>query len=702
MWAFYKLTVSSLRIAARGCLWSTILATACGYCDIGARAADTPVRVTTYHGDSLRTGWNARETVLTPWSVVMNGFKQQNAVTLDEQADTQPLYVAGQAINGQGVHNVVYVATENNTVYAIDGDTGAVLLSRNLGTPVPMSKLPGKCNQNSDVVGITATPVLNVGTEVMYVITYTLENNAPVYRLHKLALRSLADVDPSVIVSAGAKLTPTNATYKFNPAVSRSRAALLLANGNVYAAFGGFCGADAAITRGWVLGWNAVTLKPLANSLLLNQEATSTNNYFLTGVWMSGYGIAANAAGSLFFVTGNSDPAGTALHVPQSVPESMVKVSPDLSTVQSYFTPAGTGVDYKTLESKYLDFGAGGALVLPRQPGANPDIVVAAGKVGTMYVTNSDDLGGYNQGIAPFHDRIFSSYVVGSCYCGESYFTGSDGIGRVVSSGGNQALVWKIGVNPIPNLTLEAVSAPIPNGADRGFFTTISSNGGTANSQIVWAVGRPTALLSPAKVKLYAFNPSSYDRKGNMATLFSAPAGSWPTTGLANVVPTVANGHVYVASYKKLTIFGISGSDAPGALSQVGFTASSSLLRGLGAHVNVFVDGKFIADTYVGTQTATYSFATSKLAPNVAHLIQLQYNNDLVIPGQDRNLYLTSITVDKQVFLARGKYEVYQSVSHGTFPSRGAIYWNGVVNFNLPASLFPGEVKAASLPGQGQ
>jgi len=445
-----------------------------------------------------------------------------------------------------------------------------------------MAKLPGQCTQNSNIVGITATPVLNVQAQTMYVITYTYENSAPIYRLHALNLSSLGDVVPSVIVSGSGTLSPTNATYNFNPAVSRSRAALLLANGNVYAGFGSFCDLDANISRGWVLGWNAGTLKPLSHAMLLNREATSTNNYFLSGVWMSGYGIAANAAGSLYVVTGNSDPAGTGYHPPLAIGESIVKLSPDLTTVQSYFTPDGTGgVDYKSLDANHLDFGAGGALVLPPQPGPYPNIVVAAGKVGVMYMTNSNDLGGYAQGVPPYHDRIFNSYVIGSCFCGESYFQGADGIGRVVSSGADQAMVWKVGMKPVPNLTQESISAPIANGTNQGFFTTVSSNGTVAKSQVVWAVGRPT-IIAPGIVNLYAVDPSTFDASGNMATLFSGSAGSWPMKGMANLVPLVANGHVYVGSYKRLTIFGVSGSGGSGATDEVGFTASASLLRGGG------------------------------------------------------------------------------------------------------------------------
>src|ERR1700748_2764320 len=115
------------------------------------------VQIGTYHGDGLRTGWTSRETVLTPAAVRGTTFKQLGNVALDAQVDAQPLFVGSQTINGQGVHNVVYIATENNTVYAIDADSGAILLQKNFGAPLPISALPGACSDNGAIVGITAT-----------------------------------------------------------------------------------------------------------------------------------------------------------------------------------------------------------------------------------------------------------------------------------------------------------------------------------------------------------------------------------------------------------------------------------------------------------------------------------------------------------------------------------------------------------------
>jgi len=651
---------------------------------IGPAPAEA-VTISTYHSDGQRTGWNSQETALTPSTVGSAAFKQIGNVALDAQVDAQPLYVGSQTITGQGVHNVLYVATENDTVYAIDADTGAILLQQNFGTPVTIAQLPGACDNNSNIVGITATPVLDTTAQALYFLSYTYENNAAVYRIHALDLRTLTDkMTPTVVTGAGT-LNPSNAKYNFNPSAARSRPALLLANGNVYAAFTSFCDFNANIARGWVLGWNAASLQPLPQPALLNRESTTANNYFLSTVWMSGYGISVDTAGSLFVVTGNGDPSGTAYNPPYGIAESVVKLSSDLTTVQSIFTPAGgAGSDYATLEATDGDFSAGGVMILPVQPGPHPNMAVAAGKFGAMYLMDSNNLGGYNKGAPPYPDAVFNAYTIGSCYCGESYFKATDGIGRVVSSGANTVVVWKVLNGANPALSQESISTPIVNGTNNGFFTTISSNGATAKSQVIWALGRPINT-SPATVNLYAFDPSTVDGSGKMATLVSTAAGSWPQHGRANLVPTVANGKVYVATYKQLAIFGLSGNS-----DVVSFTASGTQAVGVGPLVNVIVDGKTIGTTSVGTASATYSFNTT-LAANVAHDIQIQYTNDTVINGQDRNLILNSIGVDGNTVLATSQYEVYhaQAGGQGDLTSNGNMYWSGTAEFSLPASFFP-------------
>jgi hypothetical protein len=508
----------------------------------GAAAATPGVNVTTYHYDNYRTGWNQNETVLTPAAVRGPTFKMTSFTALDDQVDTQPLIMTGQTIDGHGVHDVVYVTTESDTVYAIDADSGEILKSRTLGTAVPNSSF-GYCGNNGANVGIDGTPVIDAANGVMYVIAYNIRNNVPFYRLHELNLASLGDAVPPVLITAAATLT-NGKTYKFDPYWSRQRPALLLANGNVYAGFGSFCDFTANKSRGWVLGWQAGSMTPLAADQLNNKLAKDPDTFFLSAVWMSGYGLAASPSGDVYFVTGNSDPSGTTIDGVNNIAESTVQISSDLTTVKSLFTPSDAG----TLDQGDTDFGSGGALLLPAQSGQLTNLLVAAGKDGNLYVLDADNLGtGAAGASAPF-----GSVNIGGCWCGQSYYTASDGEGRVVSSGGNNVDVWRVKTGPNPKLVLVKSSAGISGAQDPGFFTAVSTNGTTAHTGVIWAVGRADGTAAE-NVSLNAFDADTG------ATLFTGNAGTWPNTGgNANIAPVVANGKVYVASYEGLAIYGLS------------------------------------------------------------------------------------------------------------------------------------------------
>lgn len=296
--------------------------------------------ITTYHYDNFRTGWNSHEKTLTPANVGSSKFQLLSTTSLDDQVDAQPLVLTRQSIKGKGVHDVVYIATENNSVYAIDANSGAVLRQTNLGLPVPRTTLPGQCTNGGPNLGINSTPVIDPATRTIYLIAYTYVNSTPNWYVHALDPSSLADTVTPVLVTAENQLT-NGTTYTFNAHEARNRAGLLLANGKLYAGFASFCDYDANLSRGWVLGWQEGTLTPLAANELTNQNATSTNNFFLSAVWMSGYGLAASAAGDVYFITGNADPAGNDYNPPYNIQESVVQMSSDLTTIKHLFTPVG-------------------------------------------------------------------------------------------------------------------------------------------------------------------------------------------------------------------------------------------------------------------------------------------------------------------------------------------------------------------------
>ncbi|MDQ6665533.1 MAG: hypothetical protein M3Z23_14215 [Acidobacteriota bacterium] len=458
-------------------------------------------------------------------------------MALDDVVYAQPLVVPDVAIAG-GKHDVVYVVTENNTIYAIDGDTGSILLTRNLGSTVPLAALPGACNNNGPRVGIESTPVIDLSHHAIYLISYTKIKERPAYLLYAVDLSTLGDQARPVVVSASHTLADGSA-FVFNAANQRQRAALLLANGNVYAGFASWCDHPNG-SRGWLLGWRAFDLKPLAANILDDRLATSPVSH-LSSIWMSGYGMAADASGHLYFATGNSN-EGTH-NSSSNLSESVVKVAADLTHVAAFFTPSNVNF----LDQRDIDLGSGGVLLLPDQPGKIPHLAAAAGKDGRMFLINREHLGGFSATT----DNNLGTYSIGSCWCGQSYY-----LNNIVSSGDNQIGVWR--VNTSPKLSLTKISSSIstggPAGDNGGFFTAVSSNG--ASNVMIWAVSRQRNGTPP--VTLFAFQPVA--GSGQLKLLFQSTAGNWnlpsPSDANPNIVPVVANGHVYVASYKELDVFG--------------------------------------------------------------------------------------------------------------------------------------------------
>lgn len=529
------------------------------------------VEVITYHYNNLRTGWNENEHTLKPSNVNASSL---HVLTLqlddaNDQVDTQPLIVRKVHIAG-GKHDVAYVTTENNSVYAIDADTDTKLLKVNLGTAVP--PLWG-CGNNGPVVGIDGTPAIDLITGTMYVIAYIQDpqhGGSPEYYVHALDISTLSDkVTPRLVSATG--MNSQNQPLQFQALYQRQRPGLLLQNGNIYAGFGSFCDWGGTNSRGWVLGWQAGTLNPLASNDLNNTQVSEPHNMFLSSVWESGYGLAGDPNGNVYFTTGNSDWSGTTYdgctNIQESVvrlPGSLVRNCPAMPPPNpSLFTPANEA----GLDNGDVDLGSAGVMALPDQAGSVPRLLVANGKDGSMFLLNRDNLGGFtasNAGALGGPQTIGIGNGFG-CWCGPTYF--DDGTPHVVSSGGgwtngwgsgtvlNSLQLWNVQTSPSPQLVKTATGSMPETIQDPGFFTTVSSHG--KNDAIIWAVSRPLVSTGNNTVWLYAFNATPSGN--NLQPLFpGAVAGSWPNLGgNANIVPVVANGKVYVASYRELDIFHI-------------------------------------------------------------------------------------------------------------------------------------------------
>jgi hypothetical protein len=598
--------MQKLLILASVLFWSVVM----------LRSGAAQTAVTTYHYDNLRTGWNQTETVLTTTNVNQQNFVLLHTVQLDvqlyDQVDAQPLFVPSQYIAPNsdsltgGTYDVVFVATESNNVYAIDASAGVIVNRKNLGSPVPQAVVGGSFNGPN--VGIYGTPVIDPETQTLYVIAFVYVNGTPTYQLHALDLSTFADKGNSPLTVSPptapiSQLLTDGTTFTFSTGVEQQRAGLVLffervrrgtpphfaAVAHLYAGFGSFN--DIPPGRGWLLGWTAVngaggiTLAQLPENLLLNTQPTS----FLGGssIWMSGYGIAsaggyssAAAAVSgrggkatqpeLFFTTGNNLPGphdGVT-----NISDSVVRVSGVDASVIGVFTPTNVG----NLDNLDFDFSSGGAMLLPPQAGNFPDLAVAAGKDGNLYLLNRDAISGSGSNTTAVLNPLSpaalqtapaqTAQYLGSCFCGPSYFMGSDGIGRVVTSqgaspgneGGPSSLItWRLVLSPSgqPQLVREGI-APLPTSPTTSFFTVVSSNGTQAGSAIIWAVATtPTTTAGTSAVTLYAFDAVASD--GTLKQLFlPLPAGTWPSNYHSIAVPVVADGKVFVASNNQLFIFG--------------------------------------------------------------------------------------------------------------------------------------------------
>jgi AraC-like DNA-binding protein len=340
------------------------------------------IAVVTQRYDNSRSGANLNETVLMPANVNQNSFGLLFTRAVDGQLYAQPLYVPNLTVNGT-TQNVVFVATENNNVYAFDADNPSAaspLWFVSLGTPVPATAI---CTENTfPDIGITSTPVIDLGASPprMYVVAKTLESDGSIaQRLHVLDITTGHEVSGSPIVIS-ASINSHSGVITFDPVHELNRPALLLYAGYVYLAFSSHC--DANPWYGWVLAYSTSNLS--APPLVLNTAPTNSE----VGIWQSGQGLAADQTG-IYLMTGNGyftySIGGTDLG------DSFIRLTPSLSVVD-YFTPW----DQFALSNADNDFGAGGPLLLPSLPGTPLSLAVGGGKDGRLFVLDRANLGGYN------------------------------------------------------------------------------------------------------------------------------------------------------------------------------------------------------------------------------------------------------------------------------------------------------------------
>jgi hypothetical protein len=614
--------------------------------------AQTFTGVFTQHNDNSRTGQNLGETILTPANVNIKTFGKVFSYPVDGQIYSQPLYVPNVSVPGQGIHNVVYVATQNDSLYAFDADG---LSSKALWqvsfvnpaagiTPVTCtsSHTPNVYCSVYPVAGILSTPVIDPTSGTIYLVARTDNNGAFFQTLHAIDITTGAEKfgGPVNITGSvpGTGQNSKNGVITFPTNVAIQRSGLLLANGRIYIAW-------AAVQHGWIMAYDAQTLQQKA---ILN----TTPNSIGGGVWASGNGLVADASGYIYAAVADggfdANTAGT------DYGDTILKLDASLNLVD-YFTP----LDQDCRAHNDMDLGSGGPMLLPTQPGNVPNELLIAGKGGTpcdlnpadspIYLLNQDSLGQYN--VTQDQDVEEVAGAPGGYWSSPAYWQGASGTyvyyGGVVAEAGDGDYLKTYSVTN--GMLSTAPVAQSTNLFPVGATPSISANG-TSNG-IVWAIDRPDALgVLPGKqaAVLAAYSATPVNGKKIMTTLYtslSAVIQGVPRDrgGCANkmAVPTIANGRVYVGTQNELDVFGLlTAKNGPNLYlgnpcwtfptSSVGTSVSQPLSLTNNGNATLTISNV----TITGTNSADYSQTNTctSLAPGAKCVITVTFTPSILGP----------------------------------------------------------------------
>jgi hypothetical protein len=496
--------------------------------------------------DNARTGANLKETILTPANVNAGSFGKIFSYKVDGDVHAQPLYLPHIPLPDKSVHNIVFIATEHDSVYAFDADgrPAAPLWHVNFlgpgATTVPAGDVG--CPLITPEIGITPTPVIDPATGTLYVLARTKESQGRikggryVQRLHALAVSTGAEkFGGPVEIKARVKgrgAASSGGFIDFDPLRQLPRAALLLAGGNVYLAWGSSCDVDPY--HGWVMAYAARTL---AQTGVFNTSPDAEKS----GIWLGDTGPAADADGNVFAVTGNGRfsagaPSG------RDFGDTILKLA--LSNrglgVADFFTP----YNQQELNANDLDLGSGGPVLLPDQPGPHRHLLIAGGKGGGIYVIDRDQMGRYHTGDDSHAVQVIRKTQ--GIYSASAYW--------------NQHVFFIWSDDVLKDYRLDhgqLSSAPAAQGTTRfndpGATPTVSANGNT--NGIVWVLRSKGWRAPDRPAVLYAFDAGKVARE-----LYNSEQNATRDRaglGLRFNIPTVAGGKVYVGAKGELDVYGV-------------------------------------------------------------------------------------------------------------------------------------------------
>ncbi len=609
----------SFRAASRAAFAALAIAIAFGSATTSTQSG---VDVLTYHNDSARTGQNLNETILTPSSVNAGGFGKLAFFSADGKVDAQPLFVSALSVPNQGVRNVLFVATEHDSVYAFDADSGTVLWRVSVLGSGETPSDARSCGQVTPEIGITATPVIDRSrgpNGAIYVVAMSKNSSGAYFqRLHALDLATGAELfgGPRAIQAAvaGSGAEGASGIVVFDPKQHEDRAALLLVNGAIVTSWSSHC--DIAPYTSWVISYDAGTL---AQRAVLNL----TPNGMDGGIWMAGGGPAADASNNVYLMTGNGTFDTTldanGFPIARDFGNAFVKMAASTGlSVSDYFTPfdtvAQTGSD--------LDLGSGGVMLLPDvtdSTGVVRHLAVGTGKDRRLYVYNRDSVGKFSSSRNNVYQEI-DGVLAGGMFAVPAYYNGRVYFGAV----GDTIKAFQVTNARLATTPTTQTSRVF---AYPGTTPSISANGAT--NGIVWAVQNSNPAV------LYAF-----DARDLGVELYNSTqaANGRDQFGAGNkfIAPMIANGKVYVGTQSGVAVFGLLAA-APGAPSNLRASSSGSSITlswaapaSGGAPTSYVIEaGSRSGASDLGTQStgSTATTFTSSSIPNGTYYVRVRAQN---------------------------------------------------------------------------
>jgi hypothetical protein len=537
------------------------------------QSAWSQVNVLTNRYDNGRTGANLQETVLNTTNVNVNQFGKLYSYQVDGAMYAQPLYVSGLTVAGVK-HNVLYVATMNDKVYAFDADqAGSALWSRDLTDPangvtaVPISDLVGSNSYNIvGNVGVESTPAIDLSSNTIYLVARTKENGTYVQRLHAIDILSGSEKPNSpVLISASVKGTApdaVNGVLTFDPKMHNQRPSLALVNGVVLITWASH--EDDAPFHGWIIGYNAATLQQVG-------VLCTTPNGRDGGIWQSGRAPVIDPAGYVYYQTGNGDWDGQT-----NFGDSVIKLQVNTSglSIVDWFTPD----DQSVLNQNDTDLGSTGAMLIP---GTN--VLIGGGKESVLYLLNATNLGHF----ASNNSQVIQSVNVngGEMKGGPAFWNGPAGPLIYTWAQTDYLKAFHFNGTTLDSGTF-ATSSMISPGSPGGALT-VSANGASAGTGIVWATLSANQDGDHGTVAgiLRAFNAQNLQELWNSELL---PSRDSLGTLVKFVPPLVVNGRVYAVTYDNaLMVYGL----LPNTTTSPDFNLTAG---------NMSVQAGGTADDYVG------------------------------------------------------------------------------------------------------